>query len=101
MRDSIIGVFFVTKKRYALIEDENVVVKGLELVRRDWAPVAKKTQEKVLMAILKEGSPQKAAQIIKKVIDDIKNRDIPLDDLVIHTQLTKPQRLTFRRVPTY
>ena len=39
--------FFVTKKRYALIEDSNIVVKGLELVRRDWAPVAKKTQKKV------------------------------------------------------
>jgi len=38
--------FFVTKKRYALIQDGNIVVKGLELVRRDWAPVAKKTQEK-------------------------------------------------------
>ena len=32
--------FFVTKKRYALIVDDRIVVKGLELVRRDWAPVA-------------------------------------------------------------
>ena len=29
--------FFVTKKRYALIQEGKV--KGLELVRRDWAPV--------------------------------------------------------------
>ena len=34
--------FFVTKKRYALIEDDTIVVKGLELVRRDWAPITKK-----------------------------------------------------------
>lgn len=81
--------FFVTKKRYALIEDKNIVVKGLELVRRDWAPVAKKTQEKVLRAILEEGSPQKAAKIIKEVIEEIKEGKIPLEDLVIHTQLTK------------
>ncbi len=80
---------FVTKKRYALIEDENMVVKGLELVRRDWTPVAKKTQEKVLMAILKDFSPQKAAQIVKEVIDDIKSGVIPLDDLIINTQITK------------
>jgi DNA polymerase I len=65
------------------------VVKGLELVRRDWAPVAKKTQEKVMMAILKDGSPKKAAKIIKEVIDRIKNGEIPIEDLVIHTQLTK------------
>jgi len=81
--------FFVTKKRYALIQDDKIVVKGLELVRRDWAPVAKKTQEKVMMAILKDGSPKKAAKIIKEVIDRIKNGEIPIEDLVIHTQLTK------------
>jgi len=81
--------FFVTKKRYALIQDDKIVVKGLELVRRDWAPVAKKTQEKVMMAILKDGSPDKAAKIIKEVIDQIKNGETPLEDLVIHTQLTK------------
>jgi len=81
--------FFVTKKRYALIEDKNIVVKGLELVRRDWAPVAKKTQEKVLRAILEEASPQKAAKIIKSVVEEIKEGKIPLEDLVIHTQITK------------
>ncbi len=81
--------FFVTKKRYALIQDGNIVVKGLELVRRDWAPIAKKTQEKVLMALLKEGSPQKAVKIVRNVIEDIKNGKISLEDLVIHTQLTK------------
>ncbi len=81
--------FFVTKKRYALIENKNIVVKGLELVRRDWAPVAKKTQEKVLRAILEEASPEKAAKIIKAVVVEIKEGKIPLEDLVIHTQLTK------------
>jgi len=81
--------FFVTKKRYALIQDDKIVVKGLELVRRDWAPVAKKTQEKVMMAILKDASPDKAAKIIKEVIDQIKKGETPLEDLVIHTQLTK------------
>ena len=81
--------FFVTKKRYALIQDDKIVVKGLELVRRDWAPVAKKTQEKVMMAILKDASPDKAAKIIREVVEEIKNGKTPLEDLVIHTQLTK------------
>jgi len=81
--------FFVTKKRYALIQQDKIVVKGLELVRRDWAPVAKKTQERVMMAILEDGSPEKAAHIIKEVINEIKEGKIPLEDLVIHTQLTK------------
>jgi DNA polymerase I len=91
--------FFVTKKRYALIHDNNITVKGLELVRRDWAPVAKKTQEQVMMAILKEGSPQKAAKIIKDVIDEIKEGNIPLEDLVIHTQLTKKPENYVQKAP--
>lgn len=81
--------FFVTKKRYALIQDGNIVVKGLELVRRDWAPVAKKTQEKVLRALLEEGSPKKAVKIVRNVVEDIRKGKISLEDLVIHTQLTK------------
>ncbi|MBI5680647.1 MAG: hypothetical protein HZC47_07140 [Methanobacterium sp.] len=81
--------FFVTKKRYALIEDDTITVKGLELVRRDWAPITKNTQQKVLTAILKDADPQKAAKIIKDVIEDIKSGNVKLEDLVIHTQLTK------------
>lgn len=81
--------FFVTKKRYALLEDDTIVVKGLELVRRDWAPITKNTQRKVLNAILKEASPEKAAKIVQEVIEDIKKGNVKLEDLVIHTQLTK------------
>ena len=81
--------FFVTKKRYALIQDDAIIVKGLEFVRRDWAPITKKTQEKVLKAILKEASPEKAVKIVESVIDDLKNGNVKLEDLVIHTQLTK------------
>ncbi len=91
--------FFITKKRYALIQDDKIVVKGLELVRRDWAPVAKKTQEKVMMAILRDGSPDKAAKIIKEVIDQIKKGETPLEDLVIHTQLTKNPDKYQQRAP--
>lgn len=81
--------FFVTKKRYALIEDDTIIAKGLELVRRDWAPIAKKTQQMVLKAILKDGSPKKAKDIIKNVIKDIKKGNVKVEDLIIHTQITK------------
>ncbi|MDP3035098.1 MAG: DNA polymerase domain-containing protein [Methanobacteriaceae archaeon] len=81
--------FFVTKKRYALIENEKIVAKGLELVRRDWAPIAKDTQQDILMAILKDGSPEKAREIIKNVIIDIKSGEVAMKDMVIHTQITK------------
>lgn len=82
--------FFVSKKRYAVIEDGEIIAKGLELVRRDWAPIVKKTQESVLMAILKEGDSDKAIAHVKKVLKKIKNGEIDKKEMIIHTQITKP-----------
>lgn len=82
---------FVTKKRYAMIDEEGrMVVKGLEFVRRDWAALAKKTQEAVLEAILRDGSPKKAAELIRKTTRDMLEGRVSLDDLVIYTQLKMP-----------
>lgn len=82
--------FFVSKKRYAVIEDGEIIAKGLELVRRDWAPIVKKTQESVLMAILREGDSDKAISEVKKVLKKIKKGDVDKKEMIIHTQITKP-----------
>ena len=82
--------FFVSKKRYAVIEDGEIIAKGLELVRRDWAPIVKQTQEAVLMAILKEGDSNKAISEVKKVMKKLRNGDVDKKDLIIHPQITKP-----------
>ena len=82
--------FFVSKKRYAVIEDGEIIAKGLELVRRDWAPIVKNTQEAILMAILKEGDSDKAISEVKKVFKRLKKGDVENKELVIHTQITKP-----------
>ncbi len=82
--------FFVSKKRYAVIENGEIIAKGLELVRRDWAPIVKKTQESVLMAILREGDSDKAIREIKKVLKRIKSGKVDNKELIIHTQITKP-----------
>jgi DNA polymerase I len=82
---------FVTKKRYALIdEDKKLTIKGLETRRRDWANIAKATQEKVLYTILWENNPQKAAEDVKAVINDLRAGKVPLKELVVFTQITKP-----------
>jgi len=48
--------FFVTKKKYAVIDEEGkITTRGLEIVRRDWSEIAKETQARVLEAILKHG----------------------------------------------
>lgn len=81
---------FVTKKRYALIDESGkITVKGLEFVRRDWAPIAKKTQEEVLRALLMDADPEKAANLVRKTVEAIKEKKVSLEDLTIYTQLTK------------
>lgn len=78
------------KKKYALLaEDGKIKIRGFELVRRDWSAIAKHTQFKVLETILKQGSKEEAAKIVKETIEKLKSGKIPLKDLVIYTQLTK------------
>ena len=81
---------FITKKRYALTDEKGVLtVKGLETKRRDWAEIAKDTQNKVLTAILFERNPEKAAEIVKQVVKNIKDGNVKLKDLAINTQMTR------------
>ncbi len=81
---------FVTKKRYALLSEEGkMVVKGLEFVRRDWAPIARETQREVLRILLEEANPEKAAKLVRDVIKRIRERRVTLEDITIYTQLTK------------
>lgn len=81
---------FITKKRYALTDENGVLtVKGLEIRRRDWAEIAKDTQNKVLKAILFDRNPEKAAEIVKEVVKNIKEGRVKLKDLAINTQMTR------------
>jgi DNA polymerase, archaea type len=84
-------IFFTeAKKRYAgLRQDGSLDIVGLEVIRGDWAQVAKKVQEHVLEIILKEQSPQKATEYVHDVIVDLRRRNVPLEDLIIWKTLTK------------
>lgn len=78
------------KKKYALMTKEGrIKIRGFELVRRDWSRIARETQRMVLETILKEGSPEKAAQIVKDVIARLRDGKVPMKELVINTQLRK------------
>ncbi len=82
---------FITKKRYAMVDEEGkMVVKGLEFVRRDWAAIAKRTQEAVLRAVLRDGSPEKAAEVIRRTTREVLDGKANLDELVIYTRLKMP-----------
>ncbi|MCX8197459.1 MAG: DNA-directed DNA polymerase [Candidatus Micrarchaeota archaeon] len=78
------------KKKYALIgQDGKIKIRGFELVRRDWSNIAKTTQKKVLEAILKNGSKEMAVKVVREVIEQLKSGSVPIEELVIYTQLRK------------
>ena len=78
------------KKKYALLgEDGRMKIRGFELVRRDWSKIARQTQYAVLEAILKDGSKEKAAKIVRDTVTRLKGGNVPLEELVISTQLVR------------
>ncbi|MCR4335059.1 MAG: ribonuclease H-like domain-containing protein [archaeon] len=78
------------KKKYALVDFEgNLKIVGFEYVRRDWSTIAKETQKSVIEAVLKEGNPEKAIALVRKVISELKTGKVPKKDLVIMTQLKR------------
>ncbi|NWG11805.1 DNA polymerase II, partial [Candidatus Bathyarchaeota archaeon] len=87
-----VRIFFTeAKKRYAgLLPSGQLEIVGLEVIRGDWAAVAKKVQEKVLEIILKEQSPQKAAKSVQQFINELREKRVPYRDLIIWKTLTKP-----------
>jgi len=84
-------LFTEAKKRYCgLLPDGRLDIVGLEVIRGDWAAVAKDVQEAVLGILLREESPPKAAEFVKQYISDLLKRRIPYRDLIIWKTLTKP-----------
>ncbi len=78
------------KKKYALIDENgSMKITGFEQVRRDWSPIAKDTQEKVLRKVL-EDDVDEAVDIVKDTIEALKSGEVDVEDLKIYTTLTKP-----------
>jgi DNA polymerase I len=94
-------IFFTeAKKRYAgLRQDGSLDIVGLEVIRGDWAEIAKKVQQHVLEIILKEQSPKKAMDYVHAMVADLRHRKIPLNALVIWKTLTKPPEQYAVRAP--
>jgi DNA polymerase I len=94
-------IFFTeAKKRYAgLRQDETLDIVGLEVIRGDWAEVAKQVQRRVLEIILKENSPSKAVVYLQSVVSDLRRRRIKMESLIIWKTLTKPPSQYSVRTP--
>lgn len=78
------------KKKYVLVDEKgNIIVRGFEYVRRDWAEIAKLAQARVFEAILKERSVKKALKEVQDIISALREQKVDLKDVTIYTQLTK------------
>jgi len=91
-------LFTEAKKRYCgLLPNGQLDIVGLEVIRGDWATVAKEVQERVLEIILKEQSPQKAAEYVRDYIRRLRERSVPFKNLIIWKTLTKsPEEYAIR-----
>jgi DNA polymerase I/DNA polymerase-2 len=79
------------KKRYALIDYKgNLEVRGFETVRRDWCELSKRIQKEVMKIILRERDPEKAIKLVRDTVKKLKEGKVPLDDLFILEQITRP-----------
>ena len=64
--------------------------KGLESVRRDNCLLVTKTQDEVLRLLLEERDRQGAIDVAKKVVSDLLQHKVPIEDLVISKAYSKP-----------
>jgi DNA polymerase, archaea type len=81
---------YAAKKRYALLTQNNqLVIKGFETVRRNTSKIARDTQRAVLKSVLKDENTAHALELVKSVVASLKNHEIPLKKLIISTELQK------------
>ncbi len=78
------------KKKYAMMNAKGQLkIVGFETVRRNWSPIARETQKKVLELLLSTRKTEPAMDYLKKIVEDLKQNKCPLSAVVIHTALSK------------
>lgn len=91
------SLLILSKKRYVGLAyekfngdwKEEMVMKGIETVRRDWCDAATKTLFEVLNILLKEQNPKRALNYIKDFLQKLERNEIPIEDLVITKSISK------------
>ncbi|MEK6905217.1 MAG: DNA-directed DNA polymerase [Nanoarchaeota archaeon] len=77
------------KKKYALLrKDGSLKITGFETVRRNWSPLSKEVQEKVLQLVL-QNEVQEALKYVKDTIKELRSGKVALNKLILKTQITR------------
>lgn len=93
-------LIILSKKRYAgwCFEpldgtyEETIVTKGIETVRRDWCNLVSETLQEVLNTILKEQDTNKALNVVRRKVEELKTGKMDIDKLVITKSVSKSLR---------
>jgi hypothetical protein len=94
LADVFSRMLVVSKKKYAGISAKNDcrIVRGLEMVRHDWAPIARDISSRILDVILSTDDVRDTlapcCELLKEMIGAMRTR--PLDDFVIVKELSRP-----------
>ncbi|MBI2084167.1 MAG: hypothetical protein HYT70_00935 [Candidatus Aenigmarchaeota archaeon] len=91
------SLLILSKKRYAGLSyekidgewKEEIVMKGIETVRRDWCDATTKTLFEVLNILLKEQDTKKAFRYVKDITQRLERNEVPIEDLVITKSISK------------
>lgn len=82
-----------SKKRYCGLKwtswtaADGIDVKGLQLVRRDSAPIVKDVSNEILSEILYRGSSRGAVEVARSYIAKVLQGDVPLDKFIVSKAL--------------
>jgi DNA polymerase delta subunit 1 len=85
----------IKKKRYSGMKFEpglpaKLHIKGLESVRRDFAPILVEAQKKILHLLLIEEDVDKLKDYVRQVVHDLHTNKIPLEKLTMSKKLSRP-----------
>ncbi|MBO3841523.1 MAG: DNA polymerase II [Candidatus Brockarchaeota archaeon] len=93
-------LFTEAKKRYGgLLENGRLEVVGLEVVRGDWAEIAKDTQLEVLRIMLETMDVNKAVSYVRRIMAEIREGKVDMEKMVIWKRMTKPPEAYEVRAP--
>lgn len=82
------------KKRYAGYKYEpglppKLHLKGIEAVRRDYAPLLVRTQKKFLDYLIIKGDKEKACEYVRNVVQDLFKDKLPLTEFIMSKKLSR------------
>lgn len=93
-------LFTEAKKRYGgLLEDGGLEVVGLEVVRGDWAEIAKEAQLETLRIMLETTDVNKAVSYVRNIVSKVRRGDFEMKKMIIWKRMTKPPEAYEVRAP--